>query len=347
MAAAKKQTTSRWREALALVAVFLGGVVYVVTAPEYTHPLRANDAEAARMLFVGDVMLARNVEGLADRHGLYYPFSRVRDLFDTHEIVVANFEGAIPEVHTKTPSRVLRFSVREEFADVLARVGVTAVTLANNHAQDYGAAGYDHTRTALDAAGVGTLGTVKGVSTDEVLEYELDGRTLSIIPINTIFGAPSRSELEEVFASLQSDVQVVCVHWGVEYASGPRATERTLAHTLIDLGADVVIGHHPHVVQSVEEYRGVPIFYSLGNFIFDQYWNDAVTTGLALSLSLSDTEIRYELVPVTSADMRSAPRPMERSERTRFLHALASRSDETLADALREGVLTQIYAFAP
>ena len=96
-------------------------------------------------------------------------------------------------------------------------------------------------------------------------------------------------------------------------------------------------------MQDIEEYRGAPIFYSLGNFIFDQYWNGDVQEGLTVALSFSKHEARFTLLPVTSIETRSQPRPMNRVERTQFLDTLAKRSEQTLTEPITDGTIVEIF----
>ena len=315
--------------------VFIGGRLF----PDATDS--DTSSEAARMLFVGDVMLARHVETLMDTEGAYYPFRGVRDFFGEAVAVVGNFEGAIPPRHVQTPNGAMRFSVDAEIAPVLARTGFTHLSLANNHADDYGETGYHNTRAVLARAGMVAAGHPYELTTDDILYQELDGRVVALVPLYAVSGAPDEAALETMLveATRASDLQVVFVHWGEEYALTASQAQRSLAHTLVDLGADAVIGHHPHVVQDVEVYRNAPVFYSLGNFIFDQYWRSEVEEGLMVALSFTDAHVRYELLPVTSTETPSAPRPMKRVERTQFLNGLANRSEESLRDELRAGVI--------
>ena len=297
------------------------------------------------MLFVGDVMLARHVETLVDEHGTQYPFKGVRDMLEQYDAVVGNFEAGIPEHHVHTPGFTFKFSVAEDIAAVLPRVGFTHLTLANNHSYDYGTEAYEHTRAVLANAGLSAGGNPQTLSLGEVLYYTLGDVEIAIIPINTIFRTPPRAEMESVIADAaqNSDLQIVSIHWGTEYELVANETQRALARALVDAGADAIVGHHPHVVQDIEEYRGAPIFYSLGNFIFDQYWNDDVQEGLTVALSFSEHEARYALLPVTSIEMRSQPRPMNRVERTQFLDTLAKRSEQTLTEPITDGAIVEIF----
>ncbi len=298
------------------------------------------------MLFVGDVMLGRHVETLMNENGTYYPFKGIRDMLESHEVVVGNFEGSMPKQHVHTPDLSFTFSVATSTATALAHVGFTDMTLANNHAYDYGEEGYTNARAVLTNAGLTVGGNPRTLSSDEVLYHTIDGVRVAIIPINATFGPPTAEQITKVLtdASKKSDVQVVSIHWGTEYEKIASENERALARALVDAGADAIIGSHPHVVQNIEEYRGVPIFYSLGNCIFDQYWNDDVEVGLSVALSFEENKTHFTLFPITSVDTRSVPRPMNRIERLQFLDTLAARSQESLKDAIREGTITELFS---
>lgn len=305
-----------------------------------------HSAEAQReMLFVGDIMLARHVETLMDIHGAYYPFMHMRDLFREYDIVIGNFEASIPEVHRKTPNGVLRFSVRSEFAPILARVGFTHLTLANNHSDDYGASGYEHTVSTLAGAGLGVSGHASRISEDDISYHDLGTTRVALVPINATYRVPAHEDIRAVISAADdaSDVVIVSIHWGTEYALSAGASERALAELLIDSGARAVIGHHPHVTQQVDRYRGAPIFYSIGNFIFDQYWNRHVQEGLAIGLAVEGNELVFSLLPISSEATKSAPQLMGRAERTQFLSVLAERSAEAVRDDVRSGTLRALF----
>ncbi len=330
---------------LMVLCVVLALVVLFVPAFSPAGEKASND-RPAQALFVGDVMLARHVETLAGLHGVHYLFRGVRDTFAEHDLVIGNFEASIPERHVKTPSLTFRFSVDRTFVPVLARVGFTDFSLANNHAYDSGAEGYAHTVSTLTDAGMSVHGHPLSLSTSSIAYQTLGNVQLALIGINATYHAPSHADAQALVehAAAASDLQIVSVHWGVEYAQSANVRQQALAHALVDAGADAIIGHHPHVVQNIEVYRNAPIFYSLGNFVFDQYWNTAVQEGLMVSLSIVGDEARFALIPTTSVDTRSVPRPMSRVERVQFLDALAERSDTDISDAIRNGVLVRLYA---
>jgi poly-gamma-glutamate synthesis protein (capsule biosynthesis protein) len=146
----------------------------------------------------------------------------------------------------------------------------------------------------------------------------------------------------------ESDLQVAYVHWGEEYTSIPSLAQRNFAKVLAELGVDIVVGHHPHVVQSIEMVENTLVFYSLGNFIFDQYFSNEVQQGLVLNLVLSEEEY-LEIVPVSSLETRNQPNLMSPENKAIFLEFLATISDPTLEQGIREGRLSlaSLLAFTP
>jgi poly-gamma-glutamate synthesis protein (capsule biosynthesis protein) len=149
--------------------------------------------------------------------------------------------------------------------------------------------------------------------------------------------------LDEASATLaqartHADYVVVFMHWGAEYASTPNTTQTQTAHWLIDQGADAVIGAHPHWVQSVELYRGKPIAYSLGNFIFDQDWSAQTRQGLVTGLAFLPDRTELHLFPIQID--QSVPRHLTGKDRITALTHLASISDPALGTMIQHGIVT-------
>jgi poly-gamma-glutamate synthesis protein (capsule biosynthesis protein) len=120
----------------------------------------------------------------------------------------------------------------------------------------------------------------------------------------------------------------VYVHWGDEYTRAPRETDRALAHALIDFGADAIVGHHSHVIGALELYKGVPIFYSLGNLIFDQYFSPDVQEGILVELTLQEDRYVFEVIPYETYSVRSQPNVLLGEARSRVLNTLAGETEE-------------------
>ncbi len=169
---------------------------------------------------------------------------------------------------------------------------------------------------------------------------ELENRKVALVPVYAVTGAPTQDELTSMLSYAQeySEMQIVYVHWGTEYERIHSRFQEELAMRLIDAGADAIIGHHPHVIQDVALYKNVPIFYSLGNFIFDQYFSTDVQEGLMVELSWNEEgEALYDLIPLSSMGSRSAPYMMGAFERGILLDALAKNSQTGLQEMIKNG----------
>lgn len=300
------------------------------------------------IVFLGDIMLARNVETRLKKNGSDYVYRRVPFLKDEHTYVVGNFEATIPETHTHTPDFTFRFSVNQKFLPSLREAGVTHVSLANNHTTDYGRDGLLTTRNALEAAGIHTFGDPYGVSSSSVLVLSVSGTKVAVIGIQTLTGKRDMDQYVDLLseAAAATDVQVVYIHWGDEYILYPSTTQKEVATRLIAAGADVIIGHHPHVTQSVEKIGQGIVLYSLGNFIFDQYFSRDVQEGLVTGLSVVDDQVVLDLMPISSLGYPAQPGLMNRTEAAVFLDALAKRSSPDIAAMVSLGTIVFVPTLA-
>jgi poly-gamma-glutamate capsule biosynthesis protein CapA/YwtB (metallophosphatase superfamily) len=310
------------------------GSVREVVLPTEVRSVRTS------ILFTGDLMLARRVETLMDRYGSSFPYERLPHTATSTEYVVTNFEASAPQKHVHTPDLTFRFSVDRTHLAALSAYGVTHASLANNHSYDAGLAGYRASGEALAAAHVVPFGDqVVGSSTVAVLE--LEAATVAVFALYAVDKTPDLRQLAALMASYATTTyQVAYIHWGSEYREQHLASTEALAHELVSLGFDAIIGHHPHVVQDIGLISGVPVFYSLGNFVFDQYFSAAVQEGMMVRMAVDGGGLRFELLPHTSADAHSQPRMMHETERAAFLRALAVKSDPRLQEQIMAGMLT-------
>ena len=316
--------------------------VEVINTEEPDPTVENEEANTFTIGFAGDVMLARNVENLMRDHGGDYPYRGKVFASSSPGFLVANFEASVPEVHQKTPSGAFQFSVETKYLRFLAEAGFTHVSLANNHTLDHGGLAYKHTRMALDEVGVESFGHATIVSTSSLTYLSQGSTTVAIVGIHTLFSKIVDQDLKAVMAEAKakSDWQIAYVHWGNEYVELPNAEQTALAQRLVDLGVDLIVGHHPHVIQKIDSIEGVPVFYSLGNFIFDQYFSRAVQEGLVLLVHFSEGKMhQIELLPVTSRYSRSQPHLMKQEEKQKTLDYISKISSESIQLDIVDGVL--------
>ncbi len=292
--------------------------------------------------FTGDIMLARHVESLMLREGSDYPYRNLQWLTESPAYIIGNFESALPATHVKTPTGAFRFSTNVVHIPALRAAGFTHLSLANNHALDYGEHDLERARAVLASSSLVTFGHPTKVGASSLTYLDVGGETVAILALHTLYTAPKETELAEVLAEARdkSQYQIVYVHWGVEYEHRPSESQRNLAKLLIKEGVDLIVGHHPHVIQAVEQINGVPVFYSLGNFIFDQYFSKAVQDGLVLKLEMTHTSRDLSLLPVTYRSSQAQPRLMTETEQEKTLEMLAAISSEELREGLLAGKLT-------
>lgn len=299
--------------------------------------VQKNDKE---IIFTGDVMLARDVERrqitLAPKHSL----SELQDLFRDN-FVVGNFEASVPKVHEPTPSMVMKFSVAKENLDLLSKAGFTHFSLANNHTLDYGIEGYQNTVSELGQLGLVTGGYPVNLSSSSVSYIETDDGIVGIVFINATFAYPDKASWKKYidWAESNCDLTIAYIHWGDEYELIHNEAQENLARALIDEGVDLIIGHHPHVIQDVGLYKDRLIFYSLGNLVFDQYWNNDVSEGLLLALRKDKRELNINLYGVESRTVKTQPRLMSVEESESLFQRLAERSDPSIREQILEGSL--------
>lgn len=228
---------------------------------------------AIATLHFGDIMLDRALRPKVAR-GLN-PFEKIKgvegNFFRGMDWIVANLEGPITEA-TDCAIKEIVFRFPPSTAALLKANNITVANLANNHTHDCKAAGLEDTQRHLGESGVDFFGT--GLGDAQIATKAVEGKTIAFLGAELIYATPARlgAFLTAVSAARQGHDHVIAhVHWGNEYQRLPSAAQREMGRKIIDAGADVIIGHHPHVIEPAELYKGGVIFYSLGNFVFDQY----------------------------------------------------------------------------
>jgi poly-gamma-glutamate synthesis protein (capsule biosynthesis protein) len=286
------------------------------------------------MLFGGDVMLGRGVEEIMEAEDFDFPYKKIQTFVQSHDVAIANFEASVPDTHKTTKSGELQFSVSRSALKGLRDAGFDIMSLSNNHALDYGERGYLHTRSGLEDIGLEAIGHPTNHEEYGSTVITVGDTKVGILAVHTLHNRNATTSFESLIDSLetQSDVQFVFVHWGEEYKKEHDRPEEELAHFLIDQGIDAIIGHHPHVIQDVELYKNKPIFYSLGNLVFDQYFNPDVQTGYFVQTVFEKDRIRFEIVPHDSLKIRSQPSLQIGDERNSTLQTILSNPSFNDAD---------------
>jgi poly-gamma-glutamate synthesis protein (capsule biosynthesis protein) len=246
------------------------------------------------------------------------PFEYIKKDLDLlkSDVFIVNLEGPIVEMdRSLCQQKAYNFQFAPSTTEILKSIGVNMVTIANNHSYDCLMPGYESTIRYLNSSGILFMGekeyeksyTTKVISGKKVAFVGMD-ETVQPIPVSGFYEVVRKLKNE-------NDIVVVNIHWGTEYMLSANENQIEIAHRLVDSGADVIFGHHPHVVQNMEVYKGRAIFYSLGNFVFDQNFGDT-TVGLGVKVEFKEKETIFELFPLNIKVF--APDLMKGEEREKF-----------------------------
>lgn len=281
------------------LVILIGAIWYASSKPKefFSKPFEKT-SESVKILIVGDMMLDRNVRNIIDKKGFISFFSGVKDVVRNADIAVANLEGpftTFPSVTASLQNKALQFTFDPNLAPALADLGFDVLGLANNHTLNFGSAGLEMTRRYIGTAGMAyygdpnNRGEISTVITKNGIKVGFVGfHEFTYFNFDKIFAEVARLRPEV-------DILIVSPHWGVEYQKEPTEKMVQWAHQFIDLGADTVIGAHSHIVGNTEEYQGKKIFYSLGNFAFDQYFSEATMSGLGVIIEVEKNKEKFDL----------------------------------------------------
>ena len=281
-------------------------------------------AESVRLVFVGDVMLDDGPgKVLASGRDPLAPFA---PLLADADYRIANLECPLATGGKAAPNKIYTFRADPHATRVLKH-RFDAVGLANNHSGDYGRAAFLETIAALDDAGIRHFGGGRNLREAHApLWIEQKGLRIAVLGYDEFLprafeaGADypgiAWSEDSQVIADIRAaraagaDIIIPFMHWGWEYEDGPNHRQRQLAHAMIDAGADAVVGGHPHVTQGAEVYRGKPIIYSLGNFVFDGFDAPEAKVGWLLRLEIDKNAVSSWLTFSAHMDEEGTPHPV-------------------------------------
>jgi len=258
-----------------------------------------NDSTVYLVSF-GDIMLGRYVRHLMDGSSLDYPFEQMDNSYlKINDLLFANLEGPVTEKAVRTITG-MNFGFYPDVTSVLNKYHFDVLSQANNHAFDKGTEAYQESLGYLRNAGFIVFGNPNEITEDSVAFTHVRGHKFAFFGLEEVnTGINDEKAVEKVKELSEKGYKViVSPHWGIEYRHSPSTRQKELGHKLIDAGAYAIIGHHPHVVQTIENYKGHPIIYSLGNAIFDQYWSAPTQEGLSVAMKLKEDQIEIYLVPI-------------------------------------------------
>lgn len=268
--------------------------------------LNMRDSEA-NLIFVGDIMLSRMIgDIMARKNDWKYPFLKIADFLRRADLTIGNLEGPISSRGVNQGS-IYSFRADPKAVEGLLYSGFDVLSIANNHILDWGRVALADTVDILTEMRIATVGA--GRNFEEANRphiTEVRGTKIAFFAYTNLYpeslwatetqggvSMPILENIKESISKVRNEVDTIILlwHWGEEYQTKFHLREQKLAHTLIDAGADIIVGHHPHVVQETEEYNGGYIAYSLGNFVFDQNFSEDTRRGLTLKITLRNGKI--------------------------------------------------------
>lgn len=321
----KKKASKQTLIAFMASLLFVIGFNIADRAQAVTTNIQRDDQSLLTATMVGDMMFGRNIEIIADKYGYDHLFKYVQPYFQVSDYITGNLENPIvlKEGYPKA-DKWIHLKTEPAAAQALARVGFDTVNLANNNMKDYGKRGLLDTLRVLRQAGIEPVGAGSNLERAKRISYQtINGIRIATLGLTDVLPKGFRAHKKrsgvapadpDVFfplvakADKNADLVIVHIHWGLEYDSGFHPRQRDLAHALADAGADIIVGHHPHVLEPVEVYKDTVIFYSLGNFIFDQGWSRTKESVLVQYKLYPDGRARIELTPLMIRE--GQPRPL-------------------------------------
>ena len=290
----------------------------ILALKDYVVESRTPEEEKSlTMIFVGDIMLDRGVEAIVDNYDNYrYPFLKIVDVLKSADLAFGNLEGPISNGGQKQGS-IYSFRFEPEAINGLKFAGFDVLSLANNHIMDYGREALKDTILILNESNISLIGAGDNyLEANYPLIREINNVKIAFLGYALInpkgyeaskdYAGTSSFELERVENEVKTlkalgiaDIVVISFHWGEEYQTRSNKKQQEIGRALAEAGADLIVGHHPHVVQELERYKNSWIAYSLGNFIFDQNFSEETMSGLMLKAEIQDKKIKIvELIDI-------------------------------------------------
>lgn len=271
------------------------------------NPNNQVSEKVSTFLIGGDMMFDREVYHAFKDQGLQHIFDNFGlRVFWGSDLALANLEGPISDkpIVDDTSVNNLNFNFPPETADILKFANIKQVSLANNHTLNAGASGFETTKKKLEQANIQYAGSQQNFDASNVLRIDSE-IPLSVVALDQLVSLDQvkiKAQIKKEKA--ESRFVIMFPHWGTEYETKHNANQSNLAKEWIDAGADAVVGSHPHMVQDFEIYKGKPIVYSLGNFVFDQDFSKETQEGLLVGGIIRDDKLTLSFFPLKSVKMQ-------------------------------------------
>lgn len=279
-----------------LLVIMTGLIVYESKIPIIWKNNKKEIIEepTTEIIFAGDIMLGRSVMSKCLSLNDYnYPFLKTADVLKKADITVGNLENPIIK-NCPISNDGFVFCANKEMLTGLEFAGIDMVSLANNHTNNYGNDGLIQTETFLKEKNIDYFGV------NNLVIKNINNIKFGFLGFDYVFKNPKESDFELIKNSKnQVDILIVMTHWGVEYKSKSNENQQTIAKNIIESGADVIVGGHPHWIQEIEYIDEKPVIYSLGNFVFDQPWSEETKKGLVVRLNYKGKKLdKIDQLPI-------------------------------------------------
>ncbi|KQL45963.1 capsule biosynthesis protein [Brevibacillus choshinensis] len=326
----------RWKSVTTLTVAML--VIAGSSVGSYSNPVKAATTEnSIRVAFVGDIMLDKSVGNQISRHGVDYPFQKTADFLKQADLTIGNLETSV-SMRGQAEKKEYTYRSKPQTLQGLVNAGIDVVNLANNHSLDYGMDALFDTMDHLKKNQIGFVGA--GKNEEEAFTpfvRTINGKRVAVIGLSHVlpnrqwFAGKNKPGLAHAYsyepmltyvkkAVAQSEITIAVMHWNLEYKDVPEPYAREMARKLIDSGVDAVVGSHSHSVMGMEMYKGVPIYYSVGNFVFTTSYNPKGREAMMVELTFGEKATTSKVIPVKITN--GQPAPMDATNRKRMIDKL-------------------------
>lgn len=336
-------------------------LTYAENEEETEEPTEDNIDEI-KISLAGDVLLDGHIRNYIHKDGYDYPWHYVKKYFQNDDITIVNLETSITRGGDKWADKQFNFRSDPQNVDAMKRNGIDVVSLANNHSLDYGYKGLKDTLKYLKEGDINSVGA--GVDRQEAMKsviIQIGNTKVGILGFSRVvpdvgwWATNNRAglvgaydgQLKNALKTIEElkkevDIVVVSVHWGKELQEKPREQEITAAKKMIDSGADIIAGHHPHILQGIDIYNGRPIFYSLGNFVFGTKSELTANTMIAQLIYKDKILENIQIIPLNIVKNRPEGVDEQQSrEKLNYLREL-SKDFDTVID--KDGnIMIEVY----